>query len=204
MASINIFHSQISKLSLQNELTVIEIGSRFGESLEFLLGNFRIKKITSIDPFEVYQEFEKATSPMHDIDTNNLYSTLLEKFKNDPVNFIRKKSDDAHHLIENLSTDLIFVDGNHSYDFVYNDIKNFLPKLKNGGIICGDDYFMKKADSLLPNGEIDGYPDKMVFEAVNEFFKNNNEEFETVGYPHWKGISKGWMFRKTNDKTIYI
>lgn len=203
MASISIFNESLTKHLGAKELIVIEIGSRGGESLEFLMDNFSIKKIISIDPFELYHEFDDYVGPMHNKDTDELFNNLKNKFKDKPVEFFRKKSDEVHAEIENLSVDLVFVDGNHTYEFVYNDIKNYLPKIKQGGIMCGDDYFMKKATSKLDNGDLDGYPDKMVYEAVNDFFEHNNEPFETIG-PVWcANITKGWLFHKTNNKTVY-
>ena len=35
--------------------------------------------------------------------------------------------------------DVIFIDADHRYEFVKGDVSRFLPKLKPGGIICGDD-----------------------------------------------------------------
>lgn len=35
--------------------------------------------------------------------------------------------------------DVIFIDADHRYEFVKGDVQRFLPKLKPGGIICGDD-----------------------------------------------------------------
>jgi Methyltransferase domain len=36
--------------------------------------------------------------------------------------------------------DWIYVDGNHLYEFVRDDLYLFLPKIRPGGYICGDDY----------------------------------------------------------------
>lgn len=38
------------------------------------------------------------------------------------------------------SIDFLFIDANHTYDFVKKDISYFLPKMKKGGIISGHDY----------------------------------------------------------------
>ncbi len=82
----------------------------------------------------------------------------------DRVTIIRKKSDDAILDISN-ELNFVFIDGHHEYYQVINDIKNYLPKIKNGGLISGHDY-----------GQV---PD--VTKAVNEIFTdktiNTAEDF---------------------------
>ena len=46
----------------------------------------------------------------------------------------------AHLDFEDNSIDAIYIDGNHSYEAVIEDIKNWSPKVKQGGLIIGDDY----------------------------------------------------------------
>lgn len=36
--------------------------------------------------------------------------------------------------------DWIYIDGNHRYEFVTLDLETFLPKVKRGGLVAGDDY----------------------------------------------------------------
>ncbi len=38
------------------------------------------------------------------------------------------------------SIDMVFLDGNHCYEFISKDIAAYLPKMKKGGIISGHDY----------------------------------------------------------------
>jgi len=42
--------------------------------------------------------------------------------------------------VEDGSQDLVFIDGDHRYEGVHNDIQAWLPKVRPGGIICGHDY----------------------------------------------------------------
>ena len=37
--------------------------------------------------------------------------------------------------------DFIYIDGNHSYNYVYNDIDMYYKKVKPNGIMCGHDIF---------------------------------------------------------------
>lgn len=59
--------------------------------------------------------------------------------------------------------DLIFIDGDHSYEGCKADIDAWLPKLKIGGFMAGHDYgherfpgVKKIVDELFPNAEIFG------------------------------------------------
>lgn len=45
----------------------------------------------------------------------------------------------AASKFEDKSLDLVFIDGDHRYDFVKQDILRWLPKIRDGGILCGHD-----------------------------------------------------------------
>ena len=58
---------------------------------------------------------------------------------NDKLEIIREFSDKAVPKLEDNFFDLIYIDGNHETEYVYNDAINVLPKLKSGGILIFDD-----------------------------------------------------------------
>lgn len=70
----------------------------------------------------------------------------------------RSYSDVASEEFEDSCFDWIYIDGNHLYEFVRNDLELYYPKVKVNGYITGDDYGAQ--DSWWENG---------VQEAVNEF-----------------------------------
>lgn len=53
---------------------------------------------------------------------------------------IVRKSEDAVVFIGDGSCDLVFIDGDHSYEAVKSDIRNYLPKVRDGGILAGHDF----------------------------------------------------------------
>ena len=57
-----------------------------------------------------------------------------------PINLYRKKSADAYDELKEFRFDLIYVDGDHTEEGVYNDGKMALELCKRGGIIIFDDY----------------------------------------------------------------
>ena len=74
---------------------------------------------------------------------------------------IRSLSKDCVDLFENESLDFVYIDANHAYDFIKEDMNLWFPKLKKGGIFSGHDYF---PDTRIWRGKACG-----VYQAVNEF-----------------------------------
>jgi predicted O-methyltransferase YrrM len=63
--------------------------------------------------------------------------------------------------------DIVYIDASHEYEYVKEDILAWLPKVKKGGIICGDDYIIGWDGVIL---------------AVNEIFK---DKVNIVGKQQW-------------------
>ena len=62
---------------------------------------------------------------------------------------------EASKDFSDASLDFVYIDGDHSYESVKQDLNSWYPKLKKFGVMCGDDY-----------AHITG---RGVVEAVNEF-----------------------------------
>jgi hypothetical protein len=59
-------------------------------------------------------------------------------------------------------------------------LENYAPKLKKGGILCGDDFFMRtKKNDILNSGA--GYDEPMVYEAVVEYCKKYDKKYMEFG-----------------------
>lgn len=56
------------------------------------------------------------------------------------VNAIRGTSMEAVHRYTNGSIDFLMLDGDHSYEAVRDEIAAYLPKMRPGGLMSGDDY----------------------------------------------------------------
>ena len=53
---------------------------------------------------------------------------------------VRASSRIASNMFEDNSLDFVYIDANHAYDFVCEDIRLWFPKIKNKGYLMGHDY----------------------------------------------------------------
>jgi tetratricopeptide (TPR) repeat protein len=75
-----------------------------------------------------------------------IYSDVVSKFKNNSeVVTCRKDSIEACESFKQNYLDFVYIDANHSYEKVIEDIRAWWKKVKNGGVISGHDY---KADTV--------------------------------------------------------
>lgn len=79
-----------------------------------------------------------------DIATNNdifgiFWSHVVNEGLEDVVIPIRGNSSIIHQIIKFDMFDLIFIDGDHRYNAIKNDIKNYKSLVKKGGIMSGHD-----------------------------------------------------------------
>ena len=63
---------------------------------------------------------------------------ILQPFN---VSFMMRASMDAVNDFEDESLDFVYIDANHTFDYVMEDIINWSKKVKKGGIVSGHDYF---------------------------------------------------------------
>jgi hypothetical protein len=142
---------------------------------------------------------------------NNHSDAFLNAMKNiegteDRGVMIRATSKVASEIFEDESLDFVYIDANHAYDFVVEDINLWFPKLKKGGVFAGHDYLDMdwNADpNFCPNGK-----DKYIYTntyqgtqyyngifgvnpAVDEFCKEHNYEVNVT--KEWFGT---WWFIK--------
>jgi len=129
--------------SAKSESVFVEIGSWKGRSSVFMAE--KIKESGKNIEFYVIDTFEGTENEHEEYDeikNKSLYDVYLKNI--DPVKSyiktIRGSSLDVHSQFGDNSIDFLFIDGDHTYKGVRNDLRNWFPKVKSGGIIAGHDY----------------------------------------------------------------
>lgn len=120
----------------------VEIGVAKGEFTKYILENTSLSKLMLVDPYKNF-EIKDFSDAMNFIDMEKLFKICKNNLFNyrNRIHFIRKTSSEAVLEIDDESIDVVYIDGNHAYKFVLEDLRNYWPKLRSGGIMFGDDVY---------------------------------------------------------------
>ncbi len=132
----------ISQFIIPNAIGA-EIGVFSGSFSYNVLLKKNPKKLYLIDPwtFPHQPRFQDETDPNGQPQMNRMYQNVCDLFHPfENVEIIRERSELAHELFEDNYFDYVYIDGEHSYNAVLSDLTNYLPKIKVGGLLIGDDY----------------------------------------------------------------
>jgi hypothetical protein len=120
----------------------VEIGVYRGRFTATLAKRTPNMELIGIDAWKVYPGYK-------DYEDNDLeseaYTDAVRRTQQYPnVKLVNSWSVDASKTFEDESLDYIFIDANHTYEWVVEDLKAWVPKVKTGGIIMGHDYFVMR------------------------------------------------------------
>lgn len=127
---------------LGDNLQIIEIGSYCGASSSIIAEQFEHSAINCVDPWSPYTEdcsvIDLVKQEKELIEAEYLFDTVVSSHSN----ITKNKTSSLEYVkkIPDHSIDFIYIDGNHQYSSVKEDIISWLPKIKKGGVISGHDY----------------------------------------------------------------
>ncbi|MFC1613109.1 glycosyltransferase [Patescibacteria group bacterium] len=179
--SYGVTESLIKKFNVKN---MAEIGVARGHHSMHLLEALPDLHLYSIDPWGHFIKehkcmFQKEQNKMDAL--YNYVSSMLKPFK-DKSTIIRSTSKRAIKEIKD-PLDMIFIDADHSYESIKEDLGLWWDKVKTGGIISGHDY----NHSCHPG----------VTKAVNEYFGNKGLKVNAE-------IGNVWWVQKQQETISYI
>ena len=118
--------------NLNKDSIVCEIGSFEGKSSELFA--LLVKSVYCVDPWDLYHEIGDEFMSQ----SENKFDDVLKRYNN--IIKIKNFSVDVSKTFENEFFDCVYIDGDHNYEPVKQDIQHWIPKVKNGGFISGHDY----------------------------------------------------------------
>jgi len=138
---------------------LLEVGTGCGVST--MMFAKRCKKVVSIDGYDKLKPYGVMTKERF-IESEKRFRKYINRFKKlkKKVNQIKEISSKAVERFSDGEFDIVYLDGDHFPESFRSDLHNWLPKIKEGGILSGHDYQITHVPSVLK--EIMGrQPDKL-------------------------------------------
>ena len=120
-----------------SNLSMIEIGSFTGESAEQFALSGKFSSITCIDS---WCNDPKSDAFVHCDMALAEQLFIIRTYKYPAITRIKEFSVPASCRLNDHSLDFVYIDADHEYDAVKQDILHWLPKVKHGGYIGGHDF----------------------------------------------------------------
>lgn len=160
-----------------NDLVGAEIGVFKGKHALSLLTTLDISTLYLIDPYEPYEGYEEGK--LHGKEEDLAREALRDH--SDRIVWVKKMSSEALGSLPD-GMDFVYIDGNHSYEFVRADMDLYYPKLRHGGTLGGHDI-----GNAIRKSKHDG-----VVRAVTEFAVEKGLRLH-VDLPDWWVVKgRGW------------
>jgi len=135
---------EIKKRFGDKKLIGVEIGTYKGDNAVSILKTLNMKKLYLIDPYIFHDDWDSENEMGEIVDNEILMEEIKAeaKFKvmsfYNKYEFVERFSKDAVNYIPN-ELDFVYIDGAHDFNSVMQDLNNYYPKIKRGGILCGHD-----------------------------------------------------------------
>jgi hypothetical protein len=170
------YYGVMTKIINDNNYKIVaEVGVGYGTHAKCLLKNTNLERLYLIDPMQYYSDEGFANSIMQakpkirGNNFNELYDLVNQELApwKDKYTWFRVPSQAITNIqIPEKSLDCVFLDAETSYEAVFEDLEFWWAKLRVGGQLLGDDYWIKD-----------------VSRAVNEFATKNNLTLEFLSAP---------------------
>ncbi len=191
MADINqVFKNREDLPDLLNKLNLtnkgVELGSFKGDFAKNITSKW-MGKLYMIDVWRPLsdEEYDDISNHKNHIDAYSIAMNNIKGFE-EKTFMLRMDGSEGAKLFADESLDFVYIDANHTYESVKEDIDTWYRKVKKGGLVMGHDYLpdyfyegKEEKDQALYTFP-DGQPEKAQYTgmfgvnpAVDEFCKEN-------------------------------
>lgn len=127
-----------------------DMGYKRGVEIGVYKGDYTVKlcesgmEIMGIDPWVAYGDFSRGENKAQDRQDFLYQHALGVTSKYPKCKLIRKTSMDAVKDFELESIDWVYIDGNHGFKYVAEDLWEWTKRVRKGGVVSGHDYALTK------------------------------------------------------------
>jgi SAM-dependent methyltransferase len=128
---------------------VVEVGLGIGHSIAHLLHRVvesgKPIRVVGVDPFwstggRNGEQQAEGNAAGGDFNLFLREFMKLDRKERERLELLRTSSELASLLFGGRTIDLVLIDGNHDYQYVFQDLEAWWPKVRGGGVLAGDDY----------------------------------------------------------------
>lgn len=129
---------QFAKQNYNHSMRIAEIGVFNGSNARRMFQNLNVETMYLIDPYLKYEGYSKERFIFPFLPKNfDKVMANLEEYAEYAIPFQMTSEEASPYIPNNL--DMVYIDGNHAYEYVKKDIELYAPKIKHGGLIGGHD-----------------------------------------------------------------
>jgi hypothetical protein len=129
-----------------------EIGVAYGKFSAHMCKYIPGIELICVDPWETYLKNPRATNQASH-DSN--YDRTKKSLEGHNAKLLKMMSLPASRMVKDEYLDFIYIDGNHTFDYVMTDIIEWSKKVRPGGIVSGHDYYPFRRAQVVP--AVDAY-----------------------------------------------
>lgn len=172
---------------LLNEWDLIGVGVEVGTCRGLFAANllaFWPGVLHCVDAWSAVPEYGEQ----YDHESN--YQETCDRLKEYEGRYLifRQTSLDAAQQVQDGALDFVYLDANHAYEAVRDDLNAWYPKVRKGGILAGDDY------GIAPEQWVDFGHGRVRFgvkRAVDEWARTHRKNISIDILADWKNMIPG-------------
>jgi hypothetical protein len=186
--------------------TFVEVGVFQGDYSAFVLANSTFGTVCGVDAYRRFAdgEYKDAINSLTQGQLDLIHAGAAARFAGEPrYRLIRRTSREAADEFAPGSLDAVYLDGNHGYAAVLEDMEIWWPRVRSTGVLAGDDLVddLDAAYDADNNQRIDWSPDSWGNYGVNRALR----EFEQRhGLRAYRLPGRQWMIRKSDTPIAHL
>jgi hypothetical protein len=176
----------------------VDMGFKVGAEIGVYKGEFSEKfakvglSLFAIDPWRIYKDYSNPRGQERLDFQYEHTKRVLDPYPKCKI--IRKTSMEAIEDFEDESLDFVYIDGNHDFRYIAEDLAEWTKKVRKGGIVSGHDFFFTKTGTNTTHWHVafvlKAYID--AYSITNWFLLGTKNPVEGEKRDKWRS----WMFVK--------
>lgn len=136
----------------------VKMGYKVGAEVGVYKGEFSEKlcqaglTLYAIDPWRIYKDYGNPRGQKRLDFQYEHTKRVLAPYTNCTI--VRKTSMEAVEDFADKSLDFVYIDGNHEFRYIAEDLYEWSKKVKKGGIVSGHDFFYTKTGTGTQNWHV--------------------------------------------------